>query len=87
MNGVSSLTQKGQVSIPKSIRDHFGLKTSDKIRFSIQKNRIIAEPALTTESMFGFIKAKRPISDAEMRKTIREAVVEKYRKKQNENRA
>lgn len=78
MQGISTLTQKGQISIPKSIRDHFNLKTSDRLRFSIAKNKIIAEPVISTESMFGIIKTKKVITKKQMKKVVRDAVVAKY---------
>ncbi len=33
MKGVTTLTSKGQVTIPKEIRDALGLRPHDKIRF------------------------------------------------------
>ena len=36
MQGLSALTQKGQVTVPKSIRDEFGFRPHDKIRFSLE---------------------------------------------------
>ena len=78
MQGISTLTQKGQIAIPKAIRDHFNLKTSDKLRFSIEKNKIIAEPVLSTESMFGIIKANKIVTKKQMKKVIMDAVVAKH---------
>lgn len=78
MQGISTLTQKGQISIPKSIRDYFNLKPFDKVHFAIEDNKIIAEPIFETHAMRGFIKAKKVISKAEMKRVIREAVVRKY---------
>lgn len=78
MQGVSTITQKGQVAIPKEIRDFFNLKASDKLHFSVEKNKIIAEPIPTVESMFGIIKTKKVLTKKEMKRIIRDAVVEKY---------
>ena len=78
MNGVSTLTQKGQVAIPKEIRDHFRLKASDKIHFSVNDNVIIARPVHSIDDMYGIIKTKKVISKKEMKKEIHEAVVAKY---------
>ena len=36
MNGFSTITQKGQVAIPKAIRDYFNIKPSDKIYFEAE---------------------------------------------------
>ena len=78
MQGISTITQKGQVAIPKEIRDFFNLKTSDKLRFSVEKNKIVAEPVVSIESMFGIIKTKKVLSKKEMKKIIRDAVVAKH---------
>lgn len=78
MQGVTSITQKGQVVIPKSIRDQFKLQPSDKIRFSVKGNKIIAEPIPSVDDMYGIIKTKKVLSKQDMKKTIREAVVAKY---------
>lgn len=78
MKGISTLTQKGQVAIPKEIRDHFKLKASDKIRFSIKDAQIIAEPIPSIEQMYGSIKTNKIVTKKEMKETIKKAVVEKY---------
>lgn len=78
MNGISTITQKGQVAIPKDIRDYFRLKPSDKLHFSIKENRIIAQPILTLKAMKGFIPAKKPVSERKIKALIRESAVEKY---------
>lgn len=40
MQRMSALTQKGQVTIPKSMRDALGLRPRDKIRFSLEHGRV-----------------------------------------------
>ena len=37
---VTSLTSKGQVTIPKAIRDELGLRPFDKIRFTIENGEV-----------------------------------------------
>lgn len=55
------ITQKGQVTIPKHIRDYLGLKTKNKVEFMIEKERVIIQPATSLEANFGRIMAiKRP---------------------------
>lgn len=78
MQGTSTITQKGQVSIPKEIRDFFKLKASDKLHFSVEKNKIVAEPVITVKEMRGFIKTNKVLTKKEMKRIIRDAVVEKY---------
>jgi len=78
MQGTSTLTQKGQVAIPKDIRDFFNLKPSDKIHFSIENNKIMAEPVLSVNSMFGVIKTKKILTKKQMKKIIQKAVIAKH---------
>jgi len=85
MNGISTLTQKGQVAIPKSIRDYFHLKPHDKVYFEVQDEKIVATPAPTISEMFGLFKTSRIITRKEMKKAIREAVLEKFRRKDKLN--
>ncbi len=81
MNGISTLTQKGQVAIPKSIRDYFHLKPHDKVHFEVQDEKIVATPAPTIDEMFGLFKTSKIITKKEMKKAVREAVLEKFKRK------
>jgi antitoxin PrlF len=40
----SSLSSKGQVTIPKPIRDHLKLRTGDRLDFVIEDNRVVLRP-------------------------------------------
>lgn len=44
MNVTATMTSKGQITIPKVIRDFFDLKTRDTLVFSISRKKIIAKP-------------------------------------------
>lgn len=56
MQRVSALTQKGQVTIPKAIRDEFGLKPHDKVAFSIENGTATLRRArLTLDEMMGML--------------------------------
>lgn len=44
MNYTATLTSKGQITIPKAIRDFFDLGARDSLVFTISKNKVIAEP-------------------------------------------
>lgn len=37
----ATITSKGQVTIPKEIRDRFGLKKADKVKFEVEGERVI----------------------------------------------
>ncbi len=78
MSTTATITTKGQVAIPKAIRDYFGLRPSDKLRFSVDGDKIIAQRAHTLDSMMGFIKAKKKYTRAQEKKIIERAVLAKY---------
>ncbi len=78
MQGISTITQKGQVAIPKSIRDYFRLNTSDKLHFTIKDNKIVAQPITSVKAMRGFIKTKQTLSKQGMKKIIKGSVLNKY---------
>lgn len=78
MNGYSTLTQKGQVAIPKPIRDKLRLKASDRIYFTLEDKRIIAEAIPDVEEMKGFIPAKKALSKSEMKAIVRKHIIKKH---------
>jgi AbrB family looped-hinge helix DNA binding protein len=45
MARVTTLTSKGQVTIPKEVRDELGLKPHDKIRFSLENGHAVLRKA------------------------------------------
>ena len=69
----SSITSKGQVTLPAVIRKQLNLKTGDRIVFTLKGNKIIAEPMSGDISeLFGLIKSDRAVSLEEMEAAIAE---------------
>ncbi len=58
----TTITQRGQVTIPAEVRRTLGLKPRDKVTFSIEGNEVRLLPAsFTLESAFGSVKpSKKP---------------------------
>ena len=81
MNGFSTMTQKGQVAIPKQIRDYFKLKPSDKLYFEVINNNIVAHRVSSVEEMRGIVREGKFLTKKSYKKIIRNAVIEKFRKK------
>ena len=75
----SSITTKGQTTIPKEIRDHLGLKPGDRIEFSIGPEGGVQIEAATVDlrSLKGSLSAfvSRPITLQEMKDAIRKRAV------------
>ncbi|MDN3513463.1 MAG: AbrB/MazE/SpoVT family DNA-binding domain-containing protein [Candidatus Brocadia sp.] len=41
-----TISQKGQVAIPKEIRESLHIKTGDQLTFRVEKRKIVLEPAV-----------------------------------------
>ncbi len=64
MTYTSSLTQKGQVTIPQEIRKHLKLKPSDKVFFIKHEDSVIIKPARSFLDIEGSVKYKVKYSDS-----------------------
>ena len=81
ITNMTTLTKKGQATIPKRIREYLGIKPNDKVEFEIRKNMVVIKPALNLDSNFGRVKPKKkPESFAEMRKFFEKEVSKKTAK-------
>lgn len=70
----ATVTSKGQITIPLSVRQRLGIDAGDRIEFVETENGVFAiRPALTDiRSLKGaWTKPARPVSTEEMRQTIR----------------
>lgn len=45
MGATSTLTVKGQTTVPKSIRSYLGLHAGDRLDFVIEEGKVILQPA------------------------------------------
>jgi AbrB family looped-hinge helix DNA binding protein len=56
MARVTTLTSKGQVTIPKEIRDELGLKPHDKIRFAVENGHAtLCKAYLSLDELAGIL--------------------------------
>ncbi len=70
----STLTSKGQTTIPKAVRRHLGLKPGDKIRFLVENDgRVVVLPAtLRLRDLRGSLpRPSKPVSVEQMNEAIR----------------
>lgn len=79
---MTTVTQKGQVTIPISIRKAIGVKPGQKVGFERKKNQIILKPAVDFFSLRGSIKSKKPFDIKAMDKAVEKLVVAEYVKKE-----
>ena len=81
MQLISTVTTKGQVVIPKLIRDELNIKPSDRVLVSRNLNQVIIERTPSVEEMMGFIKTKKRFTDRQLKEAIADAVAEGYKDK------
>src|SRR2546428_8764647 len=81
----TTVTSKGQVTIPADVRKHLGVSTNDKIAFVIQPQGTVEVKTPkypTISSLAGAAgKLKKPLSEREIEEIVRDDVAEAYRKK------
>lgn len=71
----STITAKGQVTIPKEIRKTLGLKTADRLLFLQEKGRVILYPIKgNILNVYATIKQKKPLDFKNLRKKTKEKV-------------
>ena len=81
---ISTLTSKGQVTIPKEIRSRMGLKTGDRLEFRIDdQGRVTVRPAgeptyLRLRGMLHRYAKERPVTVEEMREAVQQGAAEKF---------
>jgi len=52
----AAITAKGQTTIPKSIRQHLGLKAGDKVKFFLHPDgTVVLLPKVPVSSLFGIL--------------------------------
>jgi antitoxin PrlF len=75
----ATITSKGQVTIPKAIREQLGLKTGTKLHFWVDPTgRIVVTPlTLTIRDLVGILpKPDRAVTIEEINEAIVEGAVE-----------
>ena len=80
---LATLTTKGQVTIPRAVRDSLRLHAGDKVEFVITENReaVLRPINKKVDDVFGRLHAtgRRPISIEKMDAGIRQKVQESYK--------
>jgi len=80
MTYVATVTSKGQVTIPKEIRDELGLIPSSRIIFQSQGDEILVKPITNFLDLKGSVKGSRRYSDHKADQAVLRAVKQAYEK-------
>ena len=73
----STITLKGQVTIPKKIRDEFGLKPHDKVVFVRRGDALVLKPVKDIFSVMGSVKPHHETDFRKIRKETQRIIAEK----------
>ena len=72
----STITIKGQTTLPKAVRESLAVKAGDKVRYVILDEAVLIMPVLPTGRLFGSLKYDGPpVSLKEMEDAIAEGAV------------
>lgn len=67
MQYVTTISQKGQIVVPKDIRDKLNLKPSDSLKVTLGGKKIIVEPISPIEEFVGMFSVKKPITKKDIK--------------------
>ena len=78
----ATMTTKGQVTIPKEVREHLGIETGDRLSFVVQEDGTVIVQPITrhVRELGGLLQrpGQRPVSANEMDESIARRMQEKF---------
>ncbi|MGC2297567.1 MAG: type II toxin-antitoxin system PrlF family antitoxin [Acidobacteriaceae bacterium] len=75
----SALTSKGQVTIPKPMRDHLGLRPGDRVKFFIQPDgHVVILPRIPISALKGMLRTSKRASLADMEAAIAKGATRRF---------
>ena len=67
----SGVTAKGQITLPKAVREALGVQTGDRVRYIIQDGEVRIRPVRPMSRLFGAVKYDGPpVSLGDMERSI-----------------
>lgn len=78
MMQTSTITQKGQVTIPFFIRQKMALETGSKVSFILENEKIIVSPLPSFFDFKGSVKSKKPFNIKKMREQVKKNLASSY---------
>lgn len=78
----ATITCKGQITIPKSIRDQLRLRSGDRVDFSVSENgdAILSHVEKSAEDVFGLLSSpgRKSISTREINNRLKKAIKKRF---------
>ncbi len=83
---MSRVGQKGQVVLPKELRDVIGIGPGDRVVFDIQDGKVVLTPvpARTTSDLLGILRMPKPANVKEGRQDYQNHLVDKLKEDQTD---
>lgn len=82
---IATVTSKGQVTIPKQVREHLQVKSGDKLEFRVGEDGTVSLVPITRSAAAAFgafaHKAKGPVGAAEVQRKVAAALRDKRSRK------
>ena len=77
---MSRIGPKGQVVLPKSIRQALGIAPGDRVVVSLEGDRVVLVPvpARTAAELRGILRVERPLDLKEARRAYQEHLAERF---------
>ncbi len=80
----STLTSKGQITLPRALRERLGVKQGDRVDFSVEGARVVLRPAATdtpsrVAGLLEHLRRARPLSTRDMQAAVRRRALTKAR--------
>ncbi len=76
---LATVTTKGQVTIPKDIRDRLGIKPNDRVDFVLEGDRAVLLPVKSLKDLRGAVPARPGSTLEEERRKARRAAARRVR--------
>ena len=74
------LSSKGQVTIPKAVRERLQIKPGDRFKFFFHPDGVMILPKVPTSRLKGMIpKPEKPVSLEEINRAIEEGATQRFR--------
>ena len=80
----ATLSSKGQVTIPKAVRDRLRINPGDRFKFFFHPDGVIILPKISTARLKGMIpKPARPVSPEQIDRAIEEGATRRFRRRKS----